>query len=213
MSPIDVAAADRFTEGEGENVKHLVGMRCWCIGNDGQPDPNCDQHENGGWLYVDEQPITGTVTGINYHKDLMETGAFMPGDCVFSPTSDVTVSEMDKIIFTWPEVYGAGDPLRRGNGPADNLYYEAVKSVYCVDEHKVRYAEGTDFRFVGKTIEWVWTGKPTEGKKPAIGTRYTVKYRGYLEWIAFVPPVTRISRGEDMGNKVMLRKKHLLEKM
>lgn len=206
---IDVAAADRFTDGEGEEVRHLIGMRCFCIGRDGQPDPNCKQHELGGYLYVDEQPITGLITGISYQKDLRENGIFAPGDCIFSPTSDNVVSEMDKIIFTWPGVYGPGDPLVRGRANADQLYYEATSAIFCVDEDKVTYIEGTDFRFVGKTIEWIWTGKPINGKTPAIDKRYTVKYKGYLEWIAFVPPMTRISHGNDMGNKVMLRKKHM----
>ena len=208
---INVAAADSFTEDEGEVVRHLVGMRCWCIGGDGQPDPNCNQHELGGYLYVDEKQITGLVTSISYQKDLRESGIFAPGDCIFSPTSDITVSEMDKIIFTWPEVYGPGDPLVRGRDNFDQLYYEAVKAIFCIDENRVRYFEGTDFRFNGKTIEWQWDGKPTAGKQPAIDIRYTIKYKGYLEWIAFVPPMTRISVGVDMGNKVFLRKKHMWE--
>jgi hypothetical protein len=202
-------AVDAHVEREGEHVRLLIGMRCFCIGADGQPDPNCDQHENGGYLYVDEQPVTGLVTSVRYNKDLMEAGIFLPGDCVFSPTSDVTVSEMDKIIFTWPEVYGAGDPLVRGNGAGDNLLYEAVSALYCIDENKVRYVENTDFIFSGKKILWNWQGKPLEGKVPSFGDRYTVKYKAYLEWIAWLPPETRRSHGADMGCKVMLRKKHL----
>lgn len=212
MSPIPVSEINRFTREEGEKVRHLIGMRCYCIRPDGQPDPNCKDHENGGWLYRNEQPIVGLVTGVNFHKDLMATGAFIPGDCVFSPQGNYTVSEMDKIIFTWPEVYGPGEPLIRGKETADNLYYEAVKALYCVDEDKVVYRQDVDFQFSGKTIIWNWTGKSGQAKAPAAGKRYTIKYKAYIEWIAFVPPVVRVSHGKDMGNKVMLRKRHLFEK-
>lgn len=208
MSPISVVSVDQFTDQEGETVRHLVGMRCWCHGNDGQPDPNCKNHEAGGWIYVDEKQITGLVTAITHHKELIAAGVLETGECVFSPRSDYTVSEGDKIIFTWALPFGPGEPLKRGGGNSEPLYYEAAKSIYCIDENKVKYIEGTDFRFNGKTIEWKWTGKT--GATPALGIRYTVKYMAFIEWIAFVPPITRISHGEDIGSKVILRKKHLV---
>ena len=208
--PIPVPTIDQFTLEEGEEVRHLIGMRCFCHGPDGQPDPNCTKHENGGWLYVQERRIFGLVTAISYHKELMETGVFMPGDCVFSPTSSDQVTEGDKIIFTWPLPYGQGDPLVRGNLAYDNLYYEAVRAIFCLDEDGRTYTEGTDFKFDGKRILWDWDEKTETGIRPGYGTRYTVKYMGYLEWIAFVPPVTRISAGVDMGSKVMLRMKHMV---
>lgn len=211
MSPITVVTVDRMVQQEGEIVRHSIGMKCWCHGADGQPDPNCTDHENGGWVYVNERQIIGLVTAISYHKELMETGVFMPGDCVFSPLSDDLVAEGDKITFTWPLPFGQGDPLVRGTGAADTLYYEATKAIYCIDQDRVAYKEGRDFYFDGKQIVWAWDGKGEDGKSPAAGKKYTVKYQGYLEWIAFVPPVTRISNGDDMGAKVMLRMKHMVE--
>lgn len=208
--PIPVSAIDTFVSEEGEEVRHLVGIRCFCHGADGQPDPNCTAHENGGWLYVDEKTITGLVTDITQRRELMETGVFQPGDCIFSPLSSDTISEGDKIIFTWPLPYGQGDALVRGAGASDTLYYEGVSNIFCIDEDKVKYLEGTDFKLSGKTIVWQWTGK-VGGAKPAASKRYSIKYKAFIEWLVFVPPVERISHGEDLGSKVMLRKKHLME--
>jgi hypothetical protein len=225
---------------------------------------------------VNEQTIVGLVTSVAFHKNLMDTGAFIPGDCVFSPQSGVVVSEMDKIIFTWPDVYGPGDSLERKYEDRDRLYYEGVTALVCIDEDRVRYTQGVDFRLNGKDIIWRWAGKdgaagpwaastaveigatcrPTVAdgfrylctgvsgdaktgatapvwstyavgasitdnhvtwrkeqysKAPATGKRYAIKYKAYIEWIVFVPPMTRRSHGRDMGNKVMLRKKHLME--
>ena len=209
--PIPVPDIDQFTEDEGEEVLHSIGMRCFCHGADGQPDPLCREHENGGWLYLNETRIIGLVTDISQRRELMETGVFMPGDCVFSPTSDAEISEGDKITFTWALPYGQGDVLVRRNGDADTLYYSAVKGMVCIDQDKTFYRHGADYQLDGKSIIWEWGGKPTSGKSPSIGTKYTIKYTAFIEWIAFVPPITRISAGVDMGSKVMLRKKHLTE--
>ena len=211
--PIPVEAADQFTMEEGELVLHALGMRCFCHGADGQPDPNCTEHENGGWLYMEETPITGLVTDISNRRELMETGAFMPGDCIFSPTSDVSVSEGDKITFTWALPFGQGDVLIRSTGASEGLYYAAVKGMVCIDENKTFYKQDRDYQLQGKEIIWEWDGKEDDpaAKTPAAGIRYSIKYTAFIEWIAFVPPITRISAGENMGDKVMLRKKHLME--
>jgi len=44
-----------------------------------------------------------------------------------------------------------------------------------------------------------------------VGTKYTVKYMAFIEWIAMDPPTNRISAGVDIGSKVLLRKKHIFE--
>ena len=211
MSPLHGVEIDRHVSSEGEKVRHLIGMKCWCQDDQGQPDPNCKDHENGGYLYVNETTMTGLVTAISNRKELLETGLFLPTDCIFSPLTDDIVSEMDKIIFTWPLPYGSGDALVRGAGSGDALYYAATKAIYCIDKDRTAYKENIDFRFTGRNIEWQWDGKPAIGKAPKLGMKYAVKYMAFLEWIAFMPPDNRISHGEDIGSKVFLRRKHLWE--
>lgn len=207
--PIPGHTIDRFVQEEGERVRHLIGLRCFCHGPDGQPDPNCTAHELGGWLYPEENEIVGLVTGVAQHREWVEAGVTMPGDCVFSPLSQATVSEGDKIIFTWPLPYGQGDPLIRGIAAGDTLYYPASRAIYCIDENREKYREAVDFIIDGRKVIWQWDGKT--GRSPATGARYTIKYMAFIEWIALDPPTNRISAGEDIGSKVLLRKKHILE--
>ena len=206
--PIDPSAIDQFVAAEGEQVLHQIGMRCWCCGRDGQLDPNCREHDITGSVYGPAMEITGLFTDIMQRKELAASGLFIPGDAIFSPLTGNEVSEGDKITMLTPLPHGKGDALTRGGGDADLLMYEATSGIFCMDEQKVRYAEGGDFRLNGKHIEWRWQGKG--GLTPRIGTRYSIKYRAYIEWIAFFPPVERFSHGEDIGSKVMLRKLHLL---
>jgi hypothetical protein len=208
MSPIDAKKLDEFTVREGEIVIHSTGVPCFCISEKGELDPNCREHDFTGHLYRNPQRITGLVTGITQHKVLIDSGIFLPGDVVFSPESGNIVTEGDKIQFTWPEPYGEGEILRRGQPDYENTYYEAVKALHCSDEKGNIYTQDVDFRFVGKKIEWRWAGK-VGGTVPNLGIRYMLKYTAFLEWLAFDVPMERISHGNDMGTKVGMRKIHL----
>lgn len=208
--PIQAQAIDNFVRQEGELVWHSIGMRCWCTGKDGQLRSDCKTHDITGSVYGERNEITGLFTDITQRKELASTGLFLPGDALFSPPSDVTISEGDKIVLQKPLPFGSGDALSRGAEKTDLLFYEAVSGIFCMDEMKAKYQEGVDYRFDGKQIEWHWTGKPAEGKSPAFGVRYTVKYRAYIDWIVFMPPMERFSHGADIGSKVALRKLHLL---
>jgi len=209
--PIPAPVIDRFVQAEGEKVRHFIGIKCPCHDAHGQPSPTCTLHELGGWFYPEENRIVGLVTSIAEHKEWIEAGVTLPGDCVFSPLSKDVVSEGDKIVFTWPLPFGQGDALVRGAEESDILYYPAAKAIYCIDIDRGKYIEGTDYRLNGRAIEWEWAGKPVSGKAPAVGTKYTVKYMAFIEWIAMDPPTNRISAGVDIGSKVLLRKKHIFE--
>jgi hypothetical protein len=178
------------------------------MGKDGQTDPNCKAHDATGSVYDDPVKIVGLFSDLTQRKELMSTGLFLPGDALFSPQNNVTVSEGDKITLLKPLPYGAGDARIRGNGDADPLLYKAVSAIFCMDEDRERYTEGKDFKLDGKSIIWKWQGK--DGREPSIGRRYTIKYRAFIDWIAFFPPMERFSHGEDLGSKVMLRKLHII---
>ncbi len=209
MSPIRADEVDRFVREEGEQVTHMIGLRCYCRDEAGQLDPNCQEHDLAGNVYREERTLVGLITGVMQHRELLELGIAFPGDCVFSPESETDVATGDKIVFTWPLPYGEGDSLVRGFGDSEPLTYRAFSAIYCGDEDRVKYVEGQDFRFDGKEIQWEWDGKPENGSAPAAGKRYMVKYRAYLEWIVFDIPQERISGGDDIGAKVVLRKLHM----
>ena len=207
--PIKPSDIDKFTRVEGEAVWHESGLPCFCRDSKGQLDPNCSKHDWTGRVYRDKKRIKAIVSGLNNHKELIQAGIALPGDCVLSPQSGDVVAAGDKITFTWPEPYGDGEVLTRGTSSGETLLYAAVKSIYLGDENGIYYKQDRDFRFVDKEIQWTWTDKPSEGKKPRTGVRYAIQYKGYLEYVAFDIPVERVSAGKDIGSKVLLRKLHL----
>ena len=85
----------------------------------------------------------------------------------------------------------------------DRLWYHATSSIWCEDEEGNVYKSGGDFILDGsKVIKW-------QGSNPKIGRKYTIKYNAYLEWVAFTPPDIRVDRNRDLGQRVILRKRHV----
>ena len=94
MSPIPAVEIDNFVCEEGETVRHLVGMLCTCVDSQGRPNPNCTDHDAGGYQYVGERQIVGLITDISSKKELLAAGVFIPGDCIFSPLTEEKIETM-----------------------------------------------------------------------------------------------------------------------
>lgn len=210
---------DGLIANRGQVVIHEIGLSCTCrdgnfgeavIGGSGQM--YCTKCENG-IIYRQPLQIMGLISGISSNRQLIETGFINPGDCVLSvsPNLEVPPSDFDKVTFTWPENVGDGQVIIRGESmPSmvplaaneDLLHYQGAKAVYCEDEAGKVYKEGSDFYFEARKI--VWTNPP-ENK-----TRYTIKYQAYLEWLVFNSPMSRRDKDRDLGYRIALRKKHLV---
>ncbi len=191
---------------------------------------SCPRCGDSGWLYRDPVLLTGMVTGIRQQKNILDIGVYKPGDMLLSPLptsgsscGDTSFSRKigmsDKITATWPQVIDDGIVIIRGAASTgentnlknslaideDRLWYEPASAIWCEDDQGNTYTEGSDFTLgPGRIIKWV-------GNQPALKQAYTFKYNGYFEWIVFANPQERIDRnGDDLGQAVMLRKKHVV---
>jgi hypothetical protein len=217
----------------GETIIHEVGLRCTCgredtfLGytEDGAHVPrrrqslNCAICGGEGYIYRQSRRLVGLVTNISQRKQQMEAGWVQPGDCMLSVKPGITISGGDKIIQTWPQVIPEGQVIQRGaaalntnalletnvSEDEDLLWYNAEESIYCEDEDGNTYSSrGGDFILdTSKLIRWV-------GNQPQKGKLYTIKYTGYLEWLAFFPPDIRRDRDRDLGMRTALRKRHIV---
>jgi hypothetical protein len=211
---------DGLISNRGQVIIHELGISCTCRLDGGVISPvrggvstfYCAGCENG-ILYRRPRQIMGLVSGTSSNRQLIETGFINPGDCVLSvsPNLEDPPSDFDKITFTWDENVGDGQVIVRGEGldrntalldNEDLLHYQASKSLYCEDEDGKEYFEGADFYFEGKKIVWL--------NPPIIRKKYTIKYKAYLEWLIFDSPMTRRDRDTDLGYRIVLRKKHLV---
>jgi hypothetical protein len=214
----------------GETLIHETGLRCTC-GNDdtmaGEIERThvprkrttfrCNICGGLGFIYRNPRKIIAIVTGISEDYSRDEAGWLNPGDAVMSPHPGYTITAGDRITFTWPQPVPDGQVIVRGAGTfsdnstrkteigdnEDRLWYHAKESIWCEDQDGKVYQPG-DFELDGsKVIRWV-------GNSPTPNKIYTIKYEAYLEWKVFTPSGARRDRDRDLGDRVYLRKSHLV---
>jgi hypothetical protein len=219
-----------FINERGEEVLHEVGMRCLCNNEDtfagNIEETNVLRRRNiigcpvcggEGQIFRDVKKIVALVTGVREDKNRIESGYAMPGDCILSPPPGYVISAGDRITFMWAQPIADGQVIVRGaanksdnsakntkvNPNEDRLWYCAEESIWCEDEEGMVYSSSADFQLDGsRVIKW-------KGASPKIGNKYVIKYKAYLEWIAFIPPSVRRDRNRDIGERVLLKKKHV----
>ena len=227
---------DGLVSNRGADMIHEIGLACTCrvedvyagTRNDGRErtrEPFCDRCGQDGFLFRSPVLLRGIFTGARHQRNVLDSGIYLPGDAIFSPSPGNSecgerrrIGTADKLTATWAEPIDEGHVLIRGSGTAaaaegvvtmleadeDRLWYEPASAIWCEDEFGVVYVDGTDFNLgPGKIVKWV-------GNQPDFGARYTIKYNAYFEWIVFQPPTERVDRGgTDLGELVNLRKRHI----
>lgn len=221
-----------FISERGDTVIHEIGLRCTCNMEDtfagivekGTTVPRrrtklgCEKCYGEGYVYRDPRKITALVTSYRANKLQMDSGWAYPGDVLVSTMPGYVVSAGDRFTFPWEEPLADGQVIMRGAASIndnsarkigleqseDKLWYCAIRSIYCEDSDGNVYSSGADFVLDGsKIIKWI-------GASPRLGQSYTIKYTAYPEWIAFMPPDLRQDRGRDLGSRVGLRRRHIV---
>ncbi|MHB1418286.1 MAG: hypothetical protein ACYCX4_01675 [Bacillota bacterium] len=202
-----------FIRRRGEWVIWQPAVKCPCGSSPDRANINCPVCGGLGVFHREGKEIRGLVTGVEQEKKLLEAGIAIPGDMIFSQeVGGVKLSDYDMIKLTWKDgIPFEGQIVSRATGSAtDTLYYEAKDISQCLAINETTgeitdYILDTDFSVSGKTITWL-----TGGKKPANGAKYSIKYSAVFEWLVFLPPFPRVERGTDIGQKVLLRKRHIV---
>lgn len=223
-SKFNIASQQDFIRKHAEIVRYFKGMKCTCtLISEGSnyPDANrarldCKACHGLGWVWIEQGEIRGLVTNISQDKNLLVAGIAAPGDLIFSPTLDVTMADYDKIQFTWPQgIPYEGELVVRGSDQdlaynQDNVRYGILdigdKDCIQVDPASgaiTYFKPNVDYTYNDRVITWI-------GNMPASGSVYSIKYQANIEWIAFIPPQPRKERGTNLGQKVILKKKHLV---
>lgn len=232
----DFGALESLIEDRGDEVVHEVGVSCpTCRKEDayastimieGQPGTamngrmNCPSCYGLGWVYRNAKCIRGLVTGVQTgaNKQLLDAGIAVPGDAVFSPSlKECPLSDYDRLTMLYPTPVGDGQTIVRNaanmdinqtldTGLAtdeDRLWYNCHSVNWCEDQYGRVYQQNADFTINERIIKWI-------GNKPADGVTYVVKYNAYLEWLVFASPFTRFDNARSLGQKVLIRKAHVI---
>lgn len=228
----DLGRLEELIEARGDEVIIETAVACPCrnsdlyaslIKKDGKPASqrilSCPQCQGDQFIYRNMRKVRGLIVGIEAgrNRQLLEMGYAVPGDASFSPSLRAgIISDFDKITFCGPSPINEGQVIMRGAhtlednatfvtdlaSDEDRLWYRPGCSLWCEDINGVVYSQGADFVFENKKLRWV-------GNQPDIGTLYTIKYTAYLEWVAYSTPFARFDNGRSLGQRVLIRKKHV----
>jgi hypothetical protein len=223
---------EELIEARGDAVILETGVACTCRREDalaslttegGQPATlrrlNCPTCQGDGFIYRNARCVRGLITSLQAgpNRKLLEGGYAVPGDVVFSPSLNIGIlADFDKVTLTKSSPVGDGQVIMRGRGTRaenadrstnltddeDRLWYHGDCAIWCEDENQVIYDQGADFVISGRVVRWL-------DKRPDVGTFYTLKYTAFLEWIVYNTPMARIDNSRSLGQKVVLRKKHV----
>lgn len=173
-------------------------------------NPNCLVCKGLGIYWTAKGQIVALIQNVSQQKDLLQSGVAAPGDLVMSPDPRYTISDYDKIQLTWSEgIPYEGQLVRRKAGSStDSVNYQIMENVSCVQVDEATgtittYRPNIDFTTSNNVITWI-------GNKPADNSVYSFKYGALVEWICFAPPQPRRERGTNLGQRIVMRKKHLV---
>ena len=205
-----------FFREHGDRASWYQGVICSCVtqGSDmAHAQVSCKVCGGLGRFYPNAPVyINGTVSNALQDRQLLATGfAISDGDLVFSsdPWGDWNIGPLDLLIFDgdphqWPF---EGQVLIRGTGTIDSLWYTAT-DLQLVTQSNPSTGVVTQYSGMtvsGKSVDW-----SNATTSPTAGTAYSVKYRAQYEWVCYVPPMVRFEHTQSLGQKVVLRKRHLV---
>jgi hypothetical protein len=216
-SSFDARQQRRLINRRGDVVDWFQGRKCSCSpdGDPSRANNNCRICRGLGYFYKDSKKVRGLVGSISSQKMLLESGIALPGDMVFSETfmPREVFSDFDMVRLTLQKGQPyEGDIIERGPGITDDLTYNATQVIDVYQNDPVAgitrsYIENEDYTFTRGTQTIVWQASV---RQPAPGSKYGVKYYAIFDWVVFAPPNDRFERGTPLGNRVLLRKKHVV---
>ncbi len=205
---------DELVRTYGDWVIWEQGLPCACRATTSlRMAAGCSRCEGNGFLWISPRRLRGILMPAHTYRRLATMGWLTPSDLILGTDSQDRIADFDRITLTTPlpvdpEVIVRGQAHRDGlPGVApseDRLAYRAARAVLCFahDRPDARFIEGDAFVLSGKTLRWL--------RPPPDGTVYLIKYEALSEWVAFASPIEVIDRGGSLGQRVLLRRAHLV---
>ena len=218
-SSLDVFADQSFFLEHGDRAYWYQAQMCPCgtdpnaVSDMSQANNSCQVCGGLGVFYPNAPTvIRGTVSNAVEDRTILNTGFQLnASDLIWSssPWSQGPLSPFDGLILISPQSAWPfdGQTVVRGSGNTDVLFYTpaGIDAVYTVDSSTGAYTAYTGATVSGKSIDW-----STAPTAPPTGTQYSVRARVQYEWYVYTPPMVRYENTQSLGQKVVLRKRHIV---
>lgn len=211
----DLARQDKFVRDHSDKILIAKGIPCGCGTTEdmARVDPDCQACGGYGTRYGPDVTVRAMVLGMRSEKALLQAGIAMPGDMILSlsPFEKVRVGDWDRVRLTWldGQPYQGDLVKRRPYGP-DRLIYEP-KKIDSITQVEPRTGQVTTFPSSAYTLEGrkiTWVGDPQPARETVYAVAYAVKT---YDWVVFVSPMDRYEKGVSLGQKALLRRRHVVK--
>jgi hypothetical protein len=196
-----------FIQSHGANVWVSPHLNCPCLLDSGQPTPLCPSCDGSGRLYPPSLAYASVMllTQDSPIHSLQETGFWTAGTIRATLLPGIELAYQDYVRQVDVKTTFADELLTKGID--DTLSFRYGVEVFVVADRTRIYRPGVDYTFSApQSIAWV-----PGGQAPALGERYSVRYRAYPEYlISPETPGLRIEARRAMSRVVTLQ---LLEKL
>lgn len=212
-------ALDGLIGDRGSPIIHFMASACPCLNTDpasgavGQPDSNCDQCFGQAYIYRKPAKGVALVEAISANRIWSQQAWVQPGDVTVSPATYFRrVGNFDKIVILVPfpvdsQVITRGQKNAlspRPSGLASNedylFWHSGHQRARWIEDVNGRVYEPGEYLIEGRKIIWASNGGPS------IGTKYTISYEAYPEYVAWTPPTEVFDLDQSVGQMVMGRR-------
>ncbi len=205
---------NEVTRTYGDWVIWEQGLPCACRAAPGlRLSAGCPRCEGEGFLWIAPAKLKGIVMPVHADRHLATMGWISPADLTFSTDVYHSIHDFDRITLLTPlpadpEIVVRGQSFRdcvpNLSADEDRLAYQAAAPIYCAphDAPERPYLHGDSYVLSGKTLRWL--------KPPPTGTPIVIKYDALTEWVCFASPFETLDRGRLLGQRALLRKRHLV---
>jgi hypothetical protein len=219
MTQFSLVEHHQFLTRHAEQLSWYKGFLCPCgsARDAARANANCTLCHGAGTRYDAPKELLGIVTDVTKQKTLLEAGIALPGDLLLglSPFEKNLLSSNDLIEMSqWKRGQPfEGELLERSpEGPTDTLLYRAKEIFRCFSidpntQTETVYQHGTDFTVSGAVVTWI-DGRP----QPPAESIYSINYSAVVSYHVFVPPQDRLEGAVNLGQKALLRAKHVVVK-
>lgn len=173
----------QLTDHDGIDTEVLRGSICPCADYEtGSADETCSSCFGWGYTYPADRKIAALKVqwlGQSSRKEYDRAGVYTPGSVQVTWPSTTVLGHGDIFIHPYEEAVETSERLIRGQVDPDGdtmerLRFSRVTGVEDVRDSVRAYTAGVDFNLAADGHTFVWIDG---GQKPAIGARYSVRYR------------------------------------
>lgn len=199
----DIGLVNQLVRDQGQEVFWHSSIKCPNHRIDtGDPLQICNLCSGYGVRWQEPYTVQGLITSVDHRVMFDAPGWWAKGECIFSPPTWIQPSRYDKVQFK--QVIEQSEVRTRGTD--DHISFIPIRIIQIIDVNGVEYDSDDVTVVEGSKIKGQRTIVWAVDAGPVTGTRYSIRYIFFPEWLVWDVPHIRFANNVDLGRRVLLRR-------